>query len=400
MRPYRYTKSISGKLSLDRESRSAGGFTLIELLVVIAIIAVLISLLLPAVQSAREAARRAQCVNNLKQLGLALANYEAAQGSYPYGMARENTGPNSFGGSYTYYVGSSIFVRLLPYLEQQVLASAYNTSLTNWVADNSTVGATGLSVLWCPSDGTISGLHLQFPGWGWDGSTQILTYTSYAGSMGNFCKVPINITSPSQHMAVLNQADGLFFYLGYPSINPPVSPDPIAPQNPGGIRPAILASVTDGLSNTLAFGEKAHGKFSQVPDVYGSIDFQYYGAWVSGNFGDTLFSTIFPMNPFGRISADPNPNGDYFYSYDNQEDDFSIAASSFHPGGCNFAFVDGSVRFLKESINCWPYNPATGKPTNVSYDPPSCLFSVQPAQGVYQALATRARGEVVSADQY
>ena len=142
--------------SRDHSSRAPGGFTLIELLVVISIIAVLIALLLPAVQSAREAARRAQCVNNLKQLGLALANYESANGAYPYGMARENCGPNCLFAPNRYYVGSSLFVRMLPYIEQQVLANAYNYSLINWTADNGTVGAAGLSALVVPERPTRS----------------------------------------------------------------------------------------------------------------------------------------------------------------------------------------------------------------------------------------------------
>jgi prepilin-type N-terminal cleavage/methylation domain-containing protein/prepilin-type processing-associated H-X9-DG protein len=381
-----------------RSSRAPRGFTLIELLVVISIIAVLIALLLPAVQSAREAARRAQCVNNLKQLSLALANYESANGAYPYGMARENCGPNCVFGPNQYYVGSSLFVRILPYIEQQVLANAYNYSLINWTADNGTVGAAGLSALWCPSDPLIGGLHVPFAGWGWDGSTQVLTYTSYAGNMGTFCKVPITITSAAQHQAVLNQANGPFFYLGWPAWNPPAQPDPIAPVNPGSVSPARVSSVTDGLSNTFSSGEKAHGKFSQVPDIYYSIDFYYNGAWVSGGFGDTLFTTLYPMNPFGRIGDDPN--GDYFYSFDAQEDNFSIAASSFHPAGCNFGFLDGSVRFIKDSINTWPYSPVNGAPTNVSYNSSTGLFTLGPPSGVYQALSTRAGGEVISSDQY
>jgi prepilin-type processing-associated H-X9-DG protein len=104
------------------------------------------------------------------------------------------------------------------------------------------------------------------------------------------------------------------------------------------------------------------------------------------------------MNPFGRISGDPN--GDFFYSYDAQEDNFSIAASSFHPGGCNFSFLDGSVRFVKDSINTWPFSPANGAPTNVTYDPSTGLFAAGPPAGVYQSLSTRAGGEIVSADQY
>src|SRR5436190_11854994 len=124
-------------------TKSPRGFTLIELLVVIAIIAVLIGLLLPAVQAAREAARRAQCINNMKQLGLANANYESAHGGYPFGQARENVGSCTNGGLTSafpngYFIGSSLFVRLLPFFEQGTLANAYNYSLINWVQENNT----------------------------------------------------------------------------------------------------------------------------------------------------------------------------------------------------------------------------------------------------------------------
>ena len=119
-------------MTVSTGKHKRAGFTLIELLVVIAIIAVLIALLLPAVQAAREAARRAQCVNNLKQLGLALANYESANGSYPYGEARENCGAGCTVTANGYFIGSSMFVRMLPFIEQQTLANAYNYSLHNF----------------------------------------------------------------------------------------------------------------------------------------------------------------------------------------------------------------------------------------------------------------------------
>ena len=217
--------------------RPSRGFTLIELLVVIAIIAVLIALLLPAVQAAREAARRAQCVNNLKQLGLALANYESANGSYPPGQMRENTGPNSFDAPNTYFVGSSIFVRLLPFMEQQTLYNAYNTNLICEVIQQDTVQRAGINTLWCPSDGSIIGLRTTLPGFGWDNSDFTGTYSSYAGNLGSFDFLSPRaiVTSSGQYVTMLQQSNGLFAYIGYPDY-------PVQPALPNGATGSIPRS--------------------------------------------------------------------------------------------------------------------------------------------------------------
>ena len=132
-------------------SNRRSGFTLIELLVVIAIIGVLIALLLPAVQAAREAARRAQCTNNLKQIALGAMNYEGANGMLPSGSYPNVGDPTTT----KPWPDHSVFERILPFMEQSALYNAINFNLTIYYNDNLTVEMTNLSVLWCPSDATV-----------------------------------------------------------------------------------------------------------------------------------------------------------------------------------------------------------------------------------------------------
>jgi prepilin-type N-terminal cleavage/methylation domain-containing protein/prepilin-type processing-associated H-X9-DG protein len=314
------------------------GFTLIELLVVIAIIAVLIALLLPAVQSAREAARRAQCVNNLKQLGLAAHNYESANGSLP--MGRNNQLYIDFGGApQGYHDGWSMLAATLQFTEQSPIYNAINLGLGPYQIRNSTITNTGITIFWCPSDADILNLKLMETDAGWDGATLPITYSSYAGLMGT--------TNPgSNNQATLNGQNGVF-----PSINGPA----FAGKPAGNV--VRLASITDGTSNTMLFGERAQSKYAKVKDDLvtpcqndGGCPFEGQGWWADADHGDASMSTKFPINvkkPDVLVLPGSCDGGAVS----------GMTASSMHPGGANFCFADGSVRFIKDSINTWNYNP-------------------------------------------
>jgi prepilin-type N-terminal cleavage/methylation domain-containing protein/prepilin-type processing-associated H-X9-DG protein len=358
------------------------GFTLIELLVVIAIIAVLISLLLPAVQSAREAARRAQCTNNLKQSGLAVHNYISANDVFPWGCYRQHPSSMPTGKSYT---SGGSFVALLPFTEQQPVYNSINFNYNMFSAGNTTAVATSLSYLHCPSDPAIEN-RVFLAGGNVDGGDMTMCYSSYGGNAGTWFELAHWSWPPSEFQAGINNQNGVIIYIGYdnPLI---VNGNVYVGYNRSCVR---LSAVTDGTSNTLLYGERAHGKLNPTDQVC-------WNWWCSGNFGDTSFCTMYPINPFNK-----DANGSNIGTVGGTADTFVSAASSFHPGGANFAFCDGSVRFLKESISTWPINPTTQFPVGVSLDSAGYVYSMAPGTqlGVYQMLSTIAGGEVVSSDQY
>jgi prepilin-type N-terminal cleavage/methylation domain-containing protein/prepilin-type processing-associated H-X9-DG protein len=337
------------------------GFTLIELLVVIAIIAVLIALLLPAVQSAREAARRAQCTNNLKQLALAAANYESSNTTYPpgtYTAIRQN-------GLIT-RDGLSVLVRIMPYVEGNASFNAgnFDWSFTSWA--NVTVAGIGNSVLWCPSDYAIPDSQPLDATYAMPGSNWRQHFTSYAGIMGVW-GLAIRTTNPTYAQRVANE-NGVIF----PHSNTPI------------------AAVTDGTSNTLMFGEKVHSRMLTTAP--------YYHWWQSGYYTDTLMEAFFPPN--GQVK--------YRTLYDpatssvDTEETWAMISGSLHPGGANFAYCDGSVRFIKDTIQSQPID-NTGNAPGVAYNcDGNRTYCLQAGVqfGVFQKLATRNFGEVISSDQY
>ena len=358
------------------------GFTLIELLVVIAIIAVLIALLLPAVQAAREAARRAQCTNNLKQLGLAVHNYISTNNVFvPSFSSQQATNAQGKPDGWAWDGGLSWRAMIMPDLEQNTVYNAFNMMLKEDSPGANLAWATAwytvISVYLCPSDGSVPGGITSFQTA--QGTYSIMTpppnpsggqygvpVTNYYMSFGdNYAILPLSganpwETGPPFVPGVPRRGyDGFWgtsnlstYGLGAYAIADQGQMRGFSDYRTRGA-PASIQSVTDGTSNTILIGE---GLPAQDPnsEMYGhtgvasgtTIPINFYTGLTTGGFGTTVWQSRF--------------------SY------ASRGFKSLHPGGANFLFADGHVVFLKASLNPITYN----------------------------ALGSRAGGEVVSSDAY
>ena len=348
------------------------GFTLIELLVVIAIIAVLIALLLPAVQAAREAARRAQCVNNMKQLGLAVHNYESVNGMFPpVSFTTLSTTP----GYVTY--GPSALMRMLPFLEQTHLGNTYNFTLggafysANWTAAGVAIGS-----IWCPSDGVISQRR------------DLTTLTSANGGTGMNVLYAVPTDQAGKYFQVSSSytpMNGMWPVFGFPGTSNWKTG--VTGAN-GGMSPVgvTIGAITDGTSNTLIFGERSQSMYTADSITHNQYGLYAYnlGVWFS-----CMMDAEFPINAYKKYRNEISSCSYYAFQ----------GASSNHPGGANFLLGDGSVKFLKETINSWPI--ADCDAANIGYDSTTSCYNLGTAvPGIYQKLSTRSLGEVISADSY
>jgi prepilin-type N-terminal cleavage/methylation domain-containing protein/prepilin-type processing-associated H-X9-DG protein len=330
------------------------GFTLIELLVVIAIIGVLIALLLPAVQSAREAARRAQCVNNLKQIGLALHNYESSTGAFPPAgktMDLTQTPPAIIFPD----TGYSALARLLGYLEGGTLYNAINFNVE--YNDQSGVNYTGTSatvnVFLCPSSARASGATRDNVTGDPNASATELAYGQGYGYVDYAPTVYTDINVQGGQLL----GGGVGATLIVPYRNKLMSANGLLK---GGL--TRISENTDGTSNTIAFIECA-GRDERFVSQY--FENQYIFVRGLGPAGATnsarhrFWRWADPANAFG-VSGQPNNKGvptnegtpwpSTAITAGNQaganEEPFS-----FHKGGVNALFGDGSVRFVKDSVN-------------------------------------------------
>jgi prepilin-type processing-associated H-X9-DG protein/prepilin-type N-terminal cleavage/methylation domain-containing protein len=305
------------------------GITLIELLVVITIIAILIALLLPAVQAAREASRRARCTSHLKQIGLAMHNYHGALALFPPGyvsLVQGNQPAGSESGP-----GWGWGTMALQFIEQAPLYDAVNFNLPITDPGSQTVRASNLTVYLCPSSDGAGPIGLS------DGSGKSL----------------VNDLSPGQYVA----SAGQFQVADWPSEN-----------NGVFFRNSCVGSrdITDGSSLTMMVGERSR----TISDA------TWVGVVPSAEFCTKPARDYEECRPsYAMVLAHTGPTPPGGYGWVVVPNSKSAAADNFwslHPGGCNFLFCDGSVRFLKETVDA----------------------------KVFSSLSTRAGGEVMSPDQF
>lgn len=350
-------------LALKRRYQRA--FTLIELLVVIAIIGILVGMLLPAVQQVREAARRTECLNNMRQLGLASHNYMSARRKFPDGLYcnDENTTPTlppDSGAPYDLtYFGQTVFTKLLPYIEQDNLDRIWNDGISADEAKSNTLDAAGnltvdapsatiIAMYTCPSDLVPeTPVELDYNSRGY--SQGYHGISSYLASCGTFS---------SYFRDADMQSDGMFYMTG-PGSKPGSWLDNLVPN----AKPTRPRDAVDGLSSTLLFGERYH--FDPVFDdvLYqnsstpkAKYPIAHYGAWgwVGGGngTGHVFGSTRVPLNYV--LPDDATDDWDFL--------DFRLNAfGSGHPAGGNFALADGSARFIADDIDFITYQALSTK---------------------------------------